>query len=72
MNTYFDHVDPQTDALGADPTSWAVGQSNSCKDIIDHVPKLAGFIIHTSPLMEPGEAEDMQKTSPEHTFLHIG
>lgn len=65
-------IDPQTDSLPSGPTSFAVGQSQLCRTMSELFPKMAGFIFHTSPLMEPGEAEYMAKVSPDQLFLHIG
>lgn len=70
--TYSRTSDPQTEAMATDPLSFAVAQADLCKSITDRVSRISGFLIHTSPLMEPDEVEDMERTSPDQAFLHIG
>ncbi|KAE9409734.1 hypothetical protein BT96DRAFT_1085460 [Gymnopus androsaceus JB14] len=72
---YNHELNPQSDLLDTDEKT--VSQVNQARvrvaiSITNSISKLDGFIIHTSPLMEPGEVEEMRQTSPEHRFFHIG
>ncbi|KAH7876746.1 uncharacterized protein C8R40DRAFT_115066 [Lentinula edodes] len=65
-------LNPQTDSLDTSESSVVVSQAQLAISITNRMDRLNGFIIHTTPIMEPGEAEEMQHISPMHLFYHIG
>ncbi|KAE9408698.1 hypothetical protein BT96DRAFT_1013318 [Gymnopus androsaceus JB14] len=69
---YHHELNPQTDSLDTGEDSNAVAQAHLAITITNHMSRLDGIIIHTTPIMEPGEVEEMKRTTPKHLFFHIG
>ncbi|KAE9409401.1 hypothetical protein BT96DRAFT_872820 [Gymnopus androsaceus JB14] len=69
---YHHELNPQTDSLDTGENSVAVAQAQLCIQLTDRMSRLDGLIIHTSPIMEPGEVEEMKRISPKHLFYPVG